>query len=66
MVCIPSPLETIILLLFSENNQEAYDNLNEKQVCINEAVELAKVYSDEKSYKYINAVLDKIGNEYEH
>lgn len=29
-------------------------------VCINEAVELAKKYSDEKVVKLINAVLDKI------
>ena len=29
-------------------------------VCINEAVELAKKYSDEKIVKLINAVLDKI------
>ncbi len=28
-----------------------------KQVVINEAIELAKLYSDEKSFKYINGVL---------
>lgn len=32
-------------------------------VCINEAIELAKKYSDENVRKIINAVLDKIINE---
>ena len=31
----------------------------EKQIVINEAVELAKEYCDDDSYKYINGVLDK-------
>ena len=31
-------------------------------VCINEAIELAKQYSDEKVSKMINGVLDKIYN----
>lgn len=31
-------------------------------VCINEAIELAKVYSDEKVSKIINGILDKIYN----
>lgn len=31
-----------------------------KRVAINEAVELAKIYSSEKSYKFINGILAKI------
>lgn len=34
-------------------------------VCINEAIELSKKYSDEKVSKMINGVLDKIYNEVE-
>ena len=34
-------------------------------VCINEAIELAKRYSDEKVAKMINGVLDKIYHEIE-
>jgi len=34
-------------------------------VCINEAIELAKKYSDEKVSKMINGVLDKIYHDYE-
>ena len=36
-----------------------------KIVAINEAVELAKKYSDDKIVKLINAVLDKIRDEVE-
>lgn len=34
-------------------------------VCINEAIELAKKYSDEKISKMINGILDKIYHDYE-
>lgn len=34
-------------------------------VCINEAIELSKKYSDEKVSKMINGVLDKIYHEVE-
>ena len=34
-------------------------------VCINEAVELAKIYSDEKIKNMINAILDSIAKELE-
>lgn len=34
-------------------------------VCINEAIELAKQYSDEKVSKMINGILDKIYHDYE-
>lgn len=34
-------------------------------VCINEGIELAKKYSDEKVSKMINGVLDKVNYEYE-
>ena len=34
-------------------------------VCINEAIELSKKYSDEKVTKMINGVLDKIYHERE-
>ena len=33
---------------------------NDKAVIIDEAVSIAKTYCDEKSYSYINGVLDKI------
>ena len=35
----------------------------DKRIIINEAIELAKVLSDDKSPKFINAVLDAIGKE---
>lgn len=34
-------------------------------VCINEAIELSKKYSDEKVSKMINGILDKIYHDYE-
>lgn len=49
-----------ILLLFTSEliNQRA-----PIQVCIDMAVDLSHRYCDEKSYKYINKVLDRIGKE---
>ena len=49
-----------ILLLFTSEliNQRA-----PIQVCIDVAVDLAHRYCDEKSYKYINKVLDRVGKE---
>ncbi len=40
-----------------------YDEETPNIVAINEAIELAKKYSDDKVRKIINAVLDKINNE---
>lgn len=40
-------------LLFAENETDA-------AVIINEAVELARIYGDEESYKFVNAILDGI------
>lgn len=34
--------------------------LNSKNIIIDEAINIAKKYSDEESYKYINGVLDKL------
>ena len=37
------------------------ENISPPEAVINDAVELAKVYGeDEKSYKFINAILDKV------
>lgn len=36
------------------------DGSVDKNIVINEAVELAKEYSDDESYKYINGVLDSL------
>lgn len=50
-------LEQAILIL--SYIQIMYLNI-EKQVVINEAIELSRKYCDEESYRYINQVLDKI------
>jgi len=39
---------------------EIKNSLNDKPVIIDEAINIAKKYSDESSYKYINAVLDNL------
>lgn len=49
-----------ILLLFTS---ELLNNRAPLQVCIDVAVDLAHRYCDDKSYKYINKVLDRIGKE---
>lgn len=49
-----------ILLLFTS---ELLNNRAPMQVCIDVAVNLAHRYCDDKSYKYINKVLDRIGKE---
>lgn len=56
-------IEQAILLLFS---LEILNRRSEKQVAIDTAVDLTKKYCDEKSYKFVNAVLDKIGKNYEY
>lgn len=56
-----SLIEQAILLLFSA---ELANHRVEHQVAIDVAVDLAKRYCDENSYKFINAVLDKIGKHY--
>lgn len=52
-------IEQAILLLATH---ELLDGKAERAVVINEAVELAKVYCDEPSYRLINGVLDEIRN----
>lgn len=52
-----SYVEQAILL---EATSEIKQNLNSKNIVIDEAVIIAKEYCDEDSYKYINGVLDKL------
>ena len=47
--------QAILLLAVSEMSLK----INDKAVIIDEAIRLAKEYSDETSYKYINGVLDR-------
>lgn len=47
--------QAILLVAWSELERKEDD----KAVVIDEAIKLAKTYSDESSYPYINAVLDK-------
>ncbi len=51
--------QAILLLATSE----IINNRVPKAVCIDVAIDLAHKYCDDKSYKYINKVLDRIGNE---
>ena len=39
---------------------EYYLGINNKNIIIDEAIRIAKEYSDEDSYKYINGVLDNL------
>jgi len=43
-----------------ESTSELKQNLNDKNVIIDEAIRIAKEYSDEEAYKYINGVLDNL------
>lgn len=52
-----SKMELAILLVAS---YELLTLKNNKQIVINEAVELTKKYCDHGSYKYINGVLNKL------
>lgn len=52
-----SYIEQAILL---EATSEIKQNLNSKNIVIDEAVRIAKEYCDEESYKYINGVLDRV------
>lgn len=56
-----SLIEQSILLLFTS---EIINHQVETQVAIDMAIDLSKKYGDDQSYKFINAVLDKIGKEY--
>ena len=49
-----------ILLLFTS---QLLNNRAPIQVCIDMAVDLAHRYCDDKSYRYINKVLDRVGKE---
>lgn len=48
--------QAILLLAMAELEQ----GIQEKAIIVNEAVELAKTYADEDSYKLINGVLDSL------
>ena len=50
-------VEQAILLLAAAELKSA---INDRAVCINEAVNLAKAYCDDDSYKLINATLDRL------
>lgn len=52
------PIERSILLL--STYEFVYCLESPYRVVINEAVELAKIYGGEDSFKYVNAVLDKL------
>lgn len=52
-----SYVEQAILL---EATSEIKQNLNTRNIVIDEAIKIAKEYCDEDSYKYINGVLDKL------
>ena len=52
-----SYLDQAILL---ESFSEIKCNLNNKNIVIDEAIRIAKEYSDEESYKFINGVLDNL------
>ena len=43
-----------------EAYSEANLGINNKNIIIDEAIRIAKVYSDETSFKYINGVLDNL------
>ena len=47
--------QAILLLAVCELERK----IDDKAIIIDEAVELAKLYSDDEAFKYINAVLDK-------
>ena len=50
-------VEAAILLMAAA---EIKTQINDKAVAINEAINLAKEYCDEESYKLLNATLDKL------
>jgi N utilization substance protein B len=52
------PIERSILLLGTYEFTHCYES--PYRVVINEAIELAKIYGAEESFKYVNAVLDKL------
>ena len=45
---------SIILCALAEKNTK----LNDKKIVINEAIEIAKLYCDDESFKLINGILD--------
>ncbi len=46
-------------ILFMAISELVYE-IDDKPIIINEAIEIAKIYGDEDSYKMINAILDKL------
>lgn len=51
--------KNILRLAIAEYFYDGTEKLDRK-IIINEAVELAKVYGGEKSYRFVNGILDKI------
>lgn len=47
-------------ILISAISEASYAKLSEKPIVIDASVKMAKKYLDEKDYRYINAVLDKV------
>lgn len=47
-------------ILFTAIGEGKYLNITPRNVVINEAIELAKNYSDIKDYKFVNGILDKV------
>jgi len=43
-----------------ESTSELKQGLNDKNITIDEAIKIAKKYSDDDAYKYINGVLDNL------
>lgn len=50
-------LDQAILLLAAS---EIRSGINDKRIVIDEAIRIAKEYSEEESYKFINGVLDQL------
>ena len=48
--------QAILLVSYSEIK----NNINNKNIVIDEAIRIAKEYCDEDAYKYINGVLDRL------
>lgn len=51
--------KNILRLAIAEYFYDSTEKLDRK-IIINEAVELAKIYGGEKSYRFVNGILDKI------
>lgn len=56
-------INSVAKAIFFVSCSENYINECDKQIIINEGVNLAKKYIPNDDYKYINAILDKVINE---